>query len=58
MPEIVGETGEVPAGVPSRESADEIIVKSSIDMAVCDIAVGNAIMHRALERGVGVRLPL
>ncbi|MEU6328454.1 hypothetical protein ABZ851_14420 [Streptomyces sp. NPDC047049] len=29
----------------------------NIGMTVCDITVGNAIMHRALERGAGVRLP-
>ncbi|WP_336048483.1 hypothetical protein [Streptomyces sp. CA2R101] len=56
---IAGETGEVLAGVkPGRESADELIVNSNIGMAVCDIAVGNAIMHRAPARGAGVRLPL
>ncbi|MEX2974269.1 ornithine cyclodeaminase family protein [Streptomyces sp. C184] len=59
LPEVVAETGEVLAGVkPGRENADEIIVNSNIGMAVCDIAVGNALMHRALERGVGLRLPL
>ncbi|ASN22804.1 ornithine cyclodeaminase [Streptomyces pluripotens] len=59
LPEVTAETGEVLAGTkPGRESADEIIVNSNIGMAVCDIAVGNALMHRALERGAGVRLPL
>ncbi|TXC99877.1 ornithine cyclodeaminase family protein [Streptomyces sp. ISID311] len=59
LPEVAAETGEVLAGVsPGRENSDEIIVNSNIGMAVCDIAVGHAIMHRALERGVGVRLRL
>ncbi|WP_431999533.1 ornithine cyclodeaminase family protein [Streptomyces sioyaensis] len=59
LPEVAAEIGEVLAGVkPGREHADEIIVNSNIGMAVCDIAVGNALLHRALERGVGVRLPL
>ncbi|AZS70706.1 ornithine cyclodeaminase [Streptomyces lydicus] len=59
LPAIASETGEVLAGVkPGRESADEIIVNSNIGMAVCDIAVGNAILHRAIERGAGTRLPL
>ncbi|MCH0565973.1 MULTISPECIES: ornithine cyclodeaminase family protein [unclassified Streptomyces] len=59
LPEVAAETGEVLAGVkPGRERAEEIIVNSNIGMAVCDIAVGHAIMHRALGRGAGVRLPL
>ncbi|MFE5326818.1 ornithine cyclodeaminase family protein [Embleya sp. NPDC056575] len=59
LPEVAAEIGEVLAGVkPGREHSDEIIVDSNIGMAVCDIAVGHAIMHRALEHGVGVRLPL
>lgn len=59
LPTIASETGEVLAGVkPGRESADEIIVNSNIGMAVCDIAVGKAILDRALERGTGTRLPL
>ncbi|MEU1786652.1 ornithine cyclodeaminase family protein [Streptomyces sparsogenes] len=59
LPEVVAETGEVLAGVkPGRESTDEIIVNSNIGMAVCDIAVGHALMQRALEQGVGMRLPL
>lgn len=59
LPEVVAETGEVLAGVkPGRENTDEIIVNSNIGMAVCDIAVGHAIMRAALEHGAGVRLPL
>lgn len=59
LPKVTAETGEVLAGVkPGRENADEIIVNSNIGMAVCDVAVGHAILDRALKRGIGVRLPI
>ena len=59
LPKIHGQTGEVLAGlVTGRESADELIVCSNIGMSVLDVAVGQTVMHNALEMGLGVRLPL
>jgi len=59
LPEITCETGEVLAGIkPGREEAEELIVCSNIGMAVCDVAVGAAVFMRALELGLGTKLPL
>jgi len=59
LPKIYCETGEVLAGlVPGREKKEELIVCSNIGMAVCDVVVAREIFNRALERGVGNKLPL
>jgi ornithine cyclodeaminase/alanine dehydrogenase len=60
MPEnIYAETGEVVAGIkPGRESRDEFIVVNNIGMAVEDVVMARAILDRALEKGLGVKLPL
>jgi ornithine cyclodeaminase/alanine dehydrogenase-like protein (mu-crystallin family) len=49
----------VVAGVkPGRESDDELIIAINIGMGVEDVVVARAIYDRALERGVGIVLPL
>lgn len=59
LPKVYCETGEILAGLkPGRESDDEIIVCSNIGMSVNDVAVGKAIMLKALEMGVGTKLSL
>jgi len=59
LPNITCETGEVIAGLhPGRESESELIVCSNIGMSVFDVALGQAILHRALDMGLGVKLPL
>lgn len=59
LPPIYAETGEVVAGIkPGRTSADELIVVNNIGMAVEDVVVARRIFDRALERGVGIKLPL
>lgn len=59
LPKVYCETGEVLAGLkPGRELDDEIIVCSNIGMSVNDVAVGKAILLKALENGVGTKLPL
>ena len=59
LPKIHAQTGEVLADLAAgRESADELIVCSNIGMSVFDVALGQTVMHRALELGLGVRLPL
>jgi ornithine cyclodeaminase/alanine dehydrogenase len=59
LPKIVAQTGEVVAGLkPGRENKDELIVCSNIGMSVFDVALGQAVMTRALDAGVGVKLPL
>ncbi|MCL2852898.1 MAG: ornithine cyclodeaminase family protein [Defluviitaleaceae bacterium] len=58
LPKVYAQTGEVLAGLRTgRESADELIVCSNIGMSVLDVAVGQTVMHKALEMGLGVRLP-
>ena len=57
--EINQQTGEILAGTkPGRESDDELIVCSNIGISVNDIAVGQSIMMKAFEQGVGTILPL
>lgn len=59
LPEITGETGAALAGVvPGRESDDEFIFVNNVGMAVEDITVARKIFDTALERGVGVKMPL
>jgi ornithine cyclodeaminase/alanine dehydrogenase len=38
---------------PGRARTDELIVNTNIGMAACDITVGHAIFHRALDHGSG-----
>ena len=59
LPEVYAQTGEIRAGTrPGRESDDELIVCSNIGISVNDIAVGQSIMMKAFEKGVGTILPL
>ena len=44
--------------VPGRESDDEIIIYSVGGMPVEDIAWGSVVYHNALEKGIGIDLPL
>jgi len=58
LPEIACETGEVVAGLTAgRTAPEELIVCSNIGMAVCDVVVGRAVLDRALEAGMGRKLP-
>ena len=59
LPEVYAQTGEILAGTkPGRESDDELIVCSNIGISVNDIAVGQSIMMKALDKGAGTILPL
>ena len=56
---ISGDLGEVVAGrKPGREKEDEKIMCMNLGLAILDVAVGKLIYERALERGIGVKLPL
>ena len=55
---IAGELGDVIAGTrPGRESADETILFWHRGLATTDIALGQAILDRAIEQDVGMLLP-
>jgi ornithine cyclodeaminase/alanine dehydrogenase len=59
LPEIACETGEILAGLKQgRTSKDELIVCSNIGMSVCDMVVAREIFDLALEKNIGVVLPL
>ena len=59
LPKICGQTGEVLAGlIEGRTSADELIVVSNIGMSVCDVVMGRAIFDKAVEMGIGTKMPL
>ena len=59
LPRIAGETGQVLAGlVKGRESKDQLIVCSNIGMSVCDVVVGREVLNRALDLGLGLKLPV
>lgn len=59
LPKVASQTGEVLAGLaPGRSNADELIVCSNIGMSVCDVVMGRAIYDKAMEMGIGCRLPL
>ncbi|MGB9975564.1 ornithine cyclodeaminase family protein [Thermovenabulum sp.] len=59
LPEIYCETGEIIAGLKKgRENQNELIVNSNIGMAVEDVVLGREILNRALNLGLGRKLPL
>lgn len=59
LPKIACETGEILAGVkPGRETREQLIVCSNVGMAVCDVVLGREVLDRALNLGLGVKLPL
>jgi len=59
LPPIACETGQILAGErPGRESRDQLIVCSNIGMSVCDVVVGREVLNRALDQGLGLKLPL
>ena len=43
---------------PGRESREERTMACNLGMALDDIAVAPIIYRRALEKGLGIRLPL
>jgi ornithine cyclodeaminase/alanine dehydrogenase len=59
LPRITCETGQILAGLrPGREREDQLIVCSNIGMSVCDVVVGREVLNRALDKGLGLKLPL
>ena len=59
MAEITCETGEVLAGLKEgRTNKDELIVCSNIGISVNDVVMGQAILMKAFEMGLGRKLPL
>ncbi len=59
LPKVSCETGEVVAGLAKgRTSPDELIVCSNIGMSVCDVTVARAIFDIALEKNIGIKMPL
>lgn len=59
LPEITGETGALAAGlVPGRESRDDLMVFNNVGMASEDMMCARIIFDKALEKGLGIKLPL
>ena len=59
LPKVVAETGEVLAGLKAgRDNADQLIVCSNIGISVNDVVMGEAILKKALEMGIGTKLKL
>jgi len=59
LPRITCQTGEIIAGLKcGRESAEELIVCSNIGMSVLDVTMARRVLHKALDIGIGTRLPL
>ncbi len=59
LPTITGETGSLAGGlVKGRENKDEVVVFNNVGMAVEDMACAKIIFERALEQGLGLKLPL
>ena len=59
LPKIACQTGEVLAGIAEgRTSDDQIIVCSNIGISTNDVAMGQAILKKALETGIGTKLKL
>lgn len=59
LPTITGETGALAAGlVPGRESKDDILIFNNVGMASEDMMCARIIFDKALEKGLGIKLPL
>ncbi|MET3289169.1 UNVERIFIED_CONTAM: ornithine cyclodeaminase/alanine dehydrogenase-like protein (mu-crystallin family) [Brevibacillus sp. OAP136] len=59
LPTIYAETGLVAAGdKPGRTSSEQLIVSNNVGMAVEDIIIARKVLDRALEREIGLKLPL
>jgi ornithine cyclodeaminase/alanine dehydrogenase-like protein (mu-crystallin family) len=59
IPEPYAELGDVLAGrKPGRQTPDERIVSINTGYAATDVTVGRAVYLRALDKGLGTRLPL
>jgi len=59
LPKIFCETGEMLAGLKEgRAKRGELIVCSNIGISTNDIAMGQAILSRALEMGIGTKMKL
>jgi ornithine cyclodeaminase/alanine dehydrogenase-like protein (mu-crystallin family) len=59
IPPIYAELGELVAGKKvGRESPDERTMTANLGLAIDDMAVAPRIYRRALEMGIGTRLPL
>lgn len=59
LPTITGETGALAAGlVPGRSSRDDIVIFNNVGMASEDMMCARIIFDKALEKGLGIKLPL
>jgi ornithine cyclodeaminase/alanine dehydrogenase len=59
LPEVYAELGEIVAGrKPGRENQRERILITPEGLAIEDIALAQVIYKTALDRGIGIRLPL
>ena len=59
IPPVHADLGELVTGrKPGRETAEERTIAANLGLALDDMAVAPLIYRRAVDRGVGARLPL
>jgi ornithine cyclodeaminase/alanine dehydrogenase len=59
LPELYAQLGEIVVGQkPGRENPAERIVNLNFGMAIHDVLMATHVLERALEKGLGVTLPL
>jgi len=59
IPSLYADLGELALGrKPGRESPEERTMTANLGLAIDDLAVAPSIHSRALEKGIGTRLPL
>ena len=59
LPKIACQTGEILAGIAEgRTNDDQLIVCSNIGISTNDVAMGEAILKKALAMGIGTKMPL
>jgi ornithine cyclodeaminase/alanine dehydrogenase len=59
IPEIHADLGELASGQkPGRQSAEERTMTANLGLAIDDMAVAPLLYQRAVERGIGIWLPL
>ncbi len=59
IPQVYADLGELVVGSkPGRESSEERTIACNLGLAIDDMAVAPTVYRRAIEQGVGTRLPL
>jgi ornithine cyclodeaminase/alanine dehydrogenase len=58
LPEFYAQIGDIVNGKPGRENDDEVILAFNVGIAAEDISLGQFVYEKAVEKNLGIVLPL